>query len=285
MGEQAYILAADETDLQRDLRRLQTSSGLDSFYRAWCSLVAKALPHHSTKIEFHNLEVFKPSLVRDSKTINHDPRYLLARFQADVTQDFLLSHPGLELCLSRDIFREGDPKRVAEWRKHFMLKEGWDKFMKLNFWKAGKRIAGLTVRRTATQPDFSPTEQLFFRHLHEMLREGVDRLYTLHCERQTRACLQNLLRSLPLPVLILDWNLQTVFVNLEGRKACAEWVLGFAKARTITPHLFEEIPKDILQVCQRLKGSESSPLSLSVHRTHEGLEASIEIIETREDIV
>lgn len=294
MNSRSSILSVRETHWQRHLRRLQTSVDLDSFYQEWSALITATLPHHSIKIEFNDLEVFEPRRVRDSEIMNQDPAYLVARSNADICSDFLKSHSGLEWCLSQDIFRQVNPTHLAEWNHRFMIREGWDKFITLNFWKGQQRIAGLTVRRACNQPDFSRTEQVFVRSLHGLIHEAVERLYAFHGEKQARGCLQNLFRSLPLPVLILDWNLQPVLINLEGRRACAEWILGSAKARAMTLHLFEEVPSEVLQACRRLKVSfisdarsdgEAQTSHAVIHPTMTGLEATIELAETREDII
>jgi DNA-binding CsgD family transcriptional regulator len=59
------------------------------------------------------------------------------------------------------------------------------------------------------------------------------------------------MRRLPLPTILLQWNLKTVYLNKAAREFCALWKEGPEKARVLKA--LAPIPSEVLDRCRTLK--------------------------------
>jgi DNA-binding CsgD family transcriptional regulator len=105
--------------------------------------------------------------------------------------------------------------------------------------------------RTAAQGNFSATDTKLLRQLHPRFVIALQRLHTLERERVVRVDLEEFVRRLPLPTILVRWNLKLLFQNRAARDFCSVWESGFEQARLLK--LSASIPMEILEVCRRLK--------------------------------
>ncbi len=135
----------------------------------------------------------------------------------------------------------------------FVRHQGWYYGALLVFWK-GKRILGtLSAQRTREQGDFSDAEMRLLACLHPHFNAAVQRLDMLHTEHTARAAAEQLLRRLPLPTVLLDWNLRLAHSNPAARDCCALWNFGPERARFLNTRDEFRLPPVLLETCQQLK--------------------------------
>ena len=121
----------------------------------------------------------------------------------------------------------------------------------LFFWKQRKLICVVAILRTVRQGDFSPSEMQLLRQLYPQLLAALRRIETLERERSVRADLEEFLRGLPLPTIILRWNLKPIYQNNAARDFCAVWEKGPEEARRTKMNF--SMPAEILDRCRGLK--------------------------------
>ena len=105
--------------------------------------------------------------------------------------------------------------------------------------------------RTATQGDFSPAEMNLIRQLYPQFLTALGRLRSLEREHSLRMDLEAFLGRLPLPTILLRWNLKPIYQNRAARDFCAVWEKGPEDAQLTKAT--SPIPSEILDRCRLLK--------------------------------
>lgn len=244
-----------ENRTKRFLDGLLQAESLDAFARGCQSLLTTALPVHSVRVSFNDLQVFKPSLIRDSLPVKCNLSYLFERNLHDPTPGFLQTHSGIEVSTYRAQQGSEREMRKRAFYRRFMRPEGWDKDAEIYFWHEQQLEAYLCVRRAPGQRDFSGDELKFFSDLRTVLGSCVHRLREQHRERLAMHCYAAILAKAPIPVLVFDWHLDPVLFNDAARAAAAEWLLGPEKARSLKLTQFADVPPEIVAACEKEKAS------------------------------
>jgi DNA-binding CsgD family transcriptional regulator len=135
--------------------------------------------------------------------------------------------------------------------RRYMAPHKCDYGVTLFFWKQQKLICAIAILRTQNQGDFSPAEIKLLRQLYPQLLAALRRIESLERERSVRADLEEFLRRLPLPTIILRWNLKLIYQNNAARDFCAVWEKGPEEARRTK--LNSSMPSEILDRCRVLK--------------------------------
>ena len=105
--------------------------------------------------------------------------------------------------------------------------------------------------RTATQGDLPPAELKLLRQLYPQFLTALHRLGALEREQSARMAFEEFLRRLPLPAMLLRWNLRPIYQNRAARDFCAVWEKGPEEARLIKAS--SPIPPEISDRCCLLK--------------------------------
>ena len=121
----------------------------------------------------------------------------------------------------------------------------------LFFWKGERLICTIAIMRTAAQGDLSPAEMKLLRQLYPQFLTALHRLGTLEREHLVRMDFEEFLRRLPLPTILLRWNLKLIYQNRAARDFCTVWEKGREEARLLKPT--SRIPSEILDRCRSLK--------------------------------
>jgi DNA-binding CsgD family transcriptional regulator len=136
------------------------------------------------------------------------------------------------------------------------------------------------------QGEPSRSQIRLIRHLHAQFQTALRRLRLLERERAERVAFEQFMRRVPLPTLLLRWNLRLVYQNQAAAEFCAAWERGFSGARFIK--LKAPLPLEILDGCRALKKRwrQLSPLGLAAanfsdetirHPTRRDLRATISL--------
>src|SRR5206468_6044883 len=96
---------------------------------------------------------------------------------------------------------------------------------------------------------------------------ALRRLRSLEREHSLRMDLEEFLSRLPLPTILLRWNLKPIYQNRAGRDFCALWEKGPEEAQLM--NATSPIPSEILDRCRLLKQQwkEAQPRTLSGPQT------------------
>jgi DNA-binding CsgD family transcriptional regulator len=123
----------------------------------------------------------------------------------------------------------------------------------LIFWRDSLDGADLVVgpHRSAKWHAFSSEEIATMELIHSHIDAAYRRVNQLQSQRCARRGMEDFVALLPLPALLVDWNLTPVFHNAAGREAAARWsgesVHLNAPAKGFRP------PSDLLSIIAEMK--------------------------------
>src|SRR5438270_927297 len=80
---------------------------------------------------------------------------------------------------------------------------------------------------------------------------ALRRLHSRSRERAVRVALEQFMRRVPLPTVLLRWNLRLAYRNQAAAESCAVWQRGSSEARFIK--LKAPLPPEVLNQCRVLK--------------------------------
>jgi len=238
--------------LQKALLKLHATVELEGMWKAAVAVLDIALPQKFIVGLFQFIEMERPMILKFSQPLPGPPDDLKRFFEVCPTWGILQANPGLKLWRVSDDF-DDERWEQTEFYRDFVRHQGWYYGALLVFWK-GKRILGtLSAQRTREQGDFSDAEMRLLACLHPHFNAAVQRLDMLHTEHTARAAAEQLLRRLPLPTVLLDWNLRLAHSNPAARDCCALWNFGPERARFLNTRDEFRLPPVLLETCQQLK--------------------------------
>jgi DNA-binding CsgD family transcriptional regulator len=105
--------------------------------------------------------------------------------------------------------------------------------------------------RTKKQGDFTLAQTKMLRRLYPQFETALRRLHLLERERAARGALESFLSRLPLPTMLLRWNLGLVYQNKAAREFCSLWAVG-PELATLTK-VVGPVPAEILDRCRQFQ--------------------------------
>ena len=105
--------------------------------------------------------------------------------------------------------------------------------------------------RSAEQPDFTEAELAQLEELCPEIERAENRVMRLEVDRSAYFALEDLVRDLPLPVVLLGWDLKAKFQNRSGLEICAAWRNGGVVP--VVKSERTELPEEVLAACSEMK--------------------------------
>jgi DNA-binding CsgD family transcriptional regulator len=230
--------------LERPLLNLHRAMDVNSFWSAVQQVLSVAIRSRAIGLTFRR----HPSLPIITKWTQPMPEGF---FAAEPLKSHLAGAPRKKLVRISNLFRNRSScVRSVLYRRYLVPRKCADGFC-LFFWKRQRLICGIAIMRLARQGDFSPAEVKLLRELYPQFMAALCRLRALEREHSVRMDLEEFLRRLPLPTIILQWNLKRIYQNRAARDFCAVWEKGPEEAKRTKAT--SPIPSEILDRCRLLK--------------------------------
>jgi DNA-binding CsgD family transcriptional regulator len=230
--------------LERPLLNLHRAMDANSFWRGVQQVLLVALPNCVIGLTFRR----NPALPIITKWTR---RMSEGFFAAEPLKSYLARAPRKKFVRLSNLFRNRSScVRSVLYRRYIAPHKCADGVC-LFFWKRQRLICGIAIMRSATQGDFSPAEVKLLRELYPQFMAALGRLRALEREHSVRMDLEEFLRRLPLPTIILRWNLKPIYQNRAARDFCAVWEKGPEEAKRT--NATSPIPSEILDRCRLLK--------------------------------
>jgi DNA-binding CsgD family transcriptional regulator len=121
----------------------------------------------------------------------------------------------------------------------------------LCFWSGQRLACVITIMRSGRQGEARQPEMRLLRRLYAEFDIALRRIRLLEREHSARAAFEKFLRLLPLPTMLLRWNLKLAYQNKAAREFCLAWRAGPVASRVLKTE--GPIPDEILDGCRRLK--------------------------------
>lgn len=245
---------------QKPLLKLHRSTDVKSFWKAVYRLLSASIANHSVGLSLQqNANV--PVIAKWTRFMPGD------FFAAEPLKRCAMQPRRKKLVRLNDLFRNRSSFLRSSLYRRYLVPQKCAHGVTLFFWKEQRLICVIAILRTVKQGDFSPPEIELLRQLYSQLLAALRRIELVERERSIRADLEEFLRRLPLPTMILRWNLNSIYRNHAAREFCAVWEKGPDEAKRTKAN--SSIPSEILDGCRVLKEKwrNAQPQMRAIRRT------------------
>ena len=231
--------------VEKPLLRLHAASSIEPFWTAVQRVIEAVLPGSLVGLTLQHHPI-SPFIAKWSRPI------LDGSFDSKPVETYLITHPrGRRFVRDTDVFpRRGALQRSDFYRK-YMAPRKRSHAIALFFWQRQRLLAIIVIMRTAEQGDFTPLQTKLLRSLYPQFETALRRLRLLERERAARTALESFLSRLPLPTMLLRWNLRLVYQNKAAREFCNLWAVGPQLAPLTKAD--GPVPPEILDLCRQLR--------------------------------
>jgi DNA-binding CsgD family transcriptional regulator len=229
--------------LERPLLKLHRAMDINSFWRAVQQVLSVAIPSRVTGLAFRR----NPALP------------IIARWTRPMPEDFFAVEP-LKSYLARtrkslvhlsNLFCNRSSFVRSILYRRYVAPQKCAYGLCLFFRKRRRLICGIAIMRAAEQGDFSFAEIRLLRHLYAQFLTALCRIESLEREHSVRADFEQFLGRLPMPTIILRWDLKPIYQNRAAREFCAVWEKGPDEAKRTKAR--SPIPCQILDRCRAIR--------------------------------
>jgi DNA-binding CsgD family transcriptional regulator len=230
--------------LEKPLLCLHAAMNLGSFWKAIQQLLGAAIPNRLIGLMLQPNPIL-PMIARWTAP-THD-----GFFTAEPLKSYIAAQARHRFVRISDLFSNRRSLMKSAFYRRYMAPQKCAHGVGLLFWKDQRLICVIAIMRTATQGDLSPAEMKLLQHLYPQFLTALCRLRSLEREHSLRMDLEEFLSRLPLPTILLRWNLKPIYQNRAAREFCAVWEKGPEEAQLL--NATSPIPSEILDRCRLLK--------------------------------
>lgn len=235
--------------LRRAIVDMEVSASVPELWRALREILKIGIPkHHSATLFLDARERNPGALTLHTAPSPRPPEWWKTRARLSPTHPWLDAHPRVKLYSLEDIVPDLSRSKRADFYRHILIPEGFDKMLGLALWEKGERKSILVLRRGFNQPAFSGGEKALLLDLHPVLGRNLVRLEKHEEEVIARNSLQQFINLLPQGILLVNARHELVFANHEAFEACAMWNLGVEASRQLNGRAVFAVPPAFLEV-------------------------------------
>src|SRR5207253_3828170 len=238
--------AVIDPSLEKTLLSLHAAMNVGSFWKAIQQLLAAAIPNRLIGLMLQPNPIL-PMITRWTLPMSD------GFFTAEPLKSHIAAQPRLRFVRISDLFSNRSSLMKSAFYRRYMAPQKCAQGLGLLFWKKQRLICVIAIMRTATQGDFSPAEMNLIQQLYPQFLTALRRLRLLEREHSLRMDLEDFLSRLPMPTILLRWNLKPIYQNRAARDFCALWEKGPEEAQLM--NATSTIPSEILDRCRLLKNN------------------------------
>jgi FixJ family two-component response regulator len=234
----------DRAVLDKSLCVLHSATDAESFWKAVKRVFAGSFPCANLGLTLqHN-----PILPMTATWLHSIPG---GQFNSEPLEEFITAHPRSKVVSDSDVFPDRADLLKSAFYPQYMKPLKCEHVIGLFFWNGPRLVCVITVMRNAKQGAVHEAETKLLRRLHVQFTVALRRISALEREHSARAVFETFLRRLPLPTMLLRWNLELAYQNRAAREFCLLWREGPKSARLMKATA--PVPDEILEACRRLK--------------------------------
>ena len=230
--------------LEKPLLHLHAAIDVDSFWKGVQDVIEAALPNCFIGLTLQH----SPILPRIAKSTQKLPGSF---FPIMPIKKYFSAHPHRNIVFINDFFSDERHFRRSSFYRDCIVPINGRCAIGLFFWEIRRLLASIIVVRSEQQGELSPGEMRVIRHLHAQFQTALRRLHSRSRERAVPVALEQFMRRVPLPTVLLRWNLRLAYRNQAAAESCAVWQRGPSEARFIK--LKAPLPPEVLNQCRVLK--------------------------------
>src|SRR5437867_8502239 len=236
--------AVIDPSLEKTLLSLHAAINLGSFWKAIQQLLAAAIPNRLIGLMLQPNPIL-PMIARWTLPVPD------GFFAAAPLKSYIAAQPRQRFVQVSELFSNRSSLVKSAFYRRYMAPQKCAHAVCLLFWQGHRLICVIAIMRTATQGDLSLAEMNLLRQLYPQFLTALCRLRSLEREHSVRMDLEEFLSRLPLPTILLRWNLKPIYQNRAARDFCAVWEKGPEEAQLTKAT--SPIPYEILDRCRLLK--------------------------------
>jgi DNA-binding CsgD family transcriptional regulator len=230
--------------LEKPLLHLHAAIDVDSFWKAVQNVIQTALPTCFIGLTLQHSPIL-PRITKSTKKL------AASFFPIKPVKKYFSTHPHRNIVFINDFFSDERHFRKSSFYRGCMVPLNGRCAIGLFFWDIRRLLAAIIVVRNLQQGQLSPGGMRVIRHLHAQFQTALHRLLSRSRERAVRVALEQFIRRVPLPTVLLRWNLRLAYRNQAAAESCAVWQGGRSEARFIK--LKAPLPPEVLDQCRVLK--------------------------------
>jgi DNA-binding CsgD family transcriptional regulator len=233
-----------DSAVEKPLLSLHGTIDIESFWKAVQRVIEAALPGCFVGMTLQHNPIL-PMIARWTRPISD------GSFNSKPLEAYLAAHPRSKFVRDSDVFPRRSELMKSTFYRQYMVPQKCLYALGLFFWSGQRLICVIVIMRTAKHGDFDEPKLKLLQHLYPQFQTALRRLGSLERERSARAAFEEFLRRLPLPTILLRWNLKPAYQNQAAREFCALWERGPRMARLMKANA--ALPSEILDGCRALK--------------------------------
>ena len=230
--------------VEKPLLSLHGTIDIESFWKAVQRVIEAALPGCFVGMTLQHNPIL-PMIARWTRPISD------GSFNSKRLETYLAAHPRSKFVRASDVFPRRSELMKSTFYRQYMAPQKCLYALGLFFWSGQRLTCVIVIMRTAKQGDLDEPKMKLLQHLYPQFQTALRRLGSLEREHSARAAFEEFLRLLPLPTILLRWNLKLAYQNQAAREFCALWDRGPKMARLMNANAV--IPSEILDGCCALK--------------------------------
>src|SRR5438034_1969404 len=216
--------AVIDPSLEKTLLSLHAAMNLGSFWKATQKLLSTAIPNRLIGLMLQPNPIL-PMIARWTSPMPD------GFFAAEPLRSFIAAHQRQKFVRISDLFSNRSSLMKSAFYRRYMAPQKCAHGVDLFFWKNQRLICVIAIMRTATQGDLSPAEMKLLQQLYPQFLTALRRLRSLEREHSLRMDLEDFLSRLPMPTILLRWNLKPIYQNRAARDFCTLWEKGPEEAQ------------------------------------------------------
>ena len=237
----------------RRLLALHAATDSQSFIKAATRLLAAAVPHDVTYVMLHYFTGFgrlTETWASDGSTWTEE--WLRGHHATNPAHRVLSAAPGRKVMTLRSCYASDKEMVESRFYREYMQPLHTQHAAALMFWNHAKNgvDCGIGLHRKPGQPEFTALELEALERIHPHIETAFRRVSKLQSEAGARDSLQQFLRGLPLPTVLLNWELDPVYHNAAAAEDALAWAggsLNLKRARSFS------VPPDLLAELQSMR--------------------------------
>ncbi|HYY12931.1 MAG TPA: LuxR C-terminal-related transcriptional regulator [Chthoniobacterales bacterium] len=230
--------------MEKPLLKLHSALDAAALWRAVQSVLDAALPGSFIGLTLQHNPI-QPMITKWTRSI---PDGL---FDLTPLRNYLDSHPRSRFVRASDVFPDRARLIRSDFYRQYMAPQQCAHAIGLFFWRGHRLVSVIVIMRTAEQGEFTSTQMKLLRSLYPQFQTALRRLGSLEREHSARAALEQFIQRLPLPTILLRWNLKLIYQNQAAREFCALWQMGPHRAQLLKANV--PVPSAILDGCRELE--------------------------------
>jgi DNA-binding CsgD family transcriptional regulator len=230
--------------MERPLLHLHAASDVDSFWQSVQDVIGAVIPTRFIGLTLQHSPI-SPRIARSTQKLS------ASFFPIAPIEKYFNAQPHRNVVFIRDFFSDERHFKRSSFYRGCMVPLRGRCAIGLFFWDIRRLLAAIIVARSARQGELSPHEMKLIRRLHAQFQTALGRLRLLERERGERVAFEQFMRRVPLPTVLLRWNLKLIYRNQAATEFCAVWQRGPSAARLVK--LKAPLPPEVLDQCRVLK--------------------------------